>query len=52
MTIRGLIARSTRRCGLLVSNSQVISADGVVANTSRGAHHLIVGFTITREFNL
>lgn len=37
---------------LLVSNSQYISADGLVADTDRGAHHLIVGFTITREFNL
>ncbi len=37
---------------LLVSNSQYISADGLVGNTARGAHDLIVGFTITREFNL
>ena len=37
---------------LIMSNSQYIAADGVVANTIRGIHDLIVGFTITREFNL
>ena len=37
---------------LIFSNSQYITADGLVANTSRGIHDLIVGFTITREFNL
>jgi hypothetical protein len=37
---------------LIMSNSQYIGADGLVANTSRGIHDLIVGFTITREFNL
>lgn len=37
---------------LVFSNSQYITADGLVANTSRGIHDLIVGFTITREFNL
>lgn len=37
---------------LLMSNSQYITADGLVANTSRGIHQLIVGFTITREFDL
>jgi hypothetical protein len=36
---------------LLFSNSQYVTADGIVANTSRGIHDLIVGFTITREFN-
>jgi Membrane bound beta barrel domain (DUF5777) len=37
---------------LIMSNSQYITADGLVANTSLGIHDLIVGFTITREFNL
>jgi hypothetical protein len=37
---------------LIMSNSQYITADGLVANTDRGVHDLIVGFTITREFNL
>jgi hypothetical protein len=37
---------------LVLSNTQYITADGVVANTDRGVHDLIVGFTITREFNL
>ena len=37
---------------LIFSNSQYITADGLVDNTSRGIHKLIVGFTITREFNL
>jgi hypothetical protein len=37
---------------LLFSNSQYVAADGIVANTSRGMRDLIVGFTITREFNL
>jgi hypothetical protein len=37
---------------LIMSNSQYIGADGLVANTSNGIHELIVGFTITREFNL
>jgi hypothetical protein len=37
---------------LIMSNSQDIAADGLVANTGRSFHYLIVGFTITREFNL
>jgi hypothetical protein len=37
---------------LIFSNSQYITADGLVANTSRGIHNLVLGFTITREFNL
>jgi len=37
---------------LLMSNSPYISADGLMANTDRGIHDLIVGFTITREFDL
>jgi hypothetical protein len=37
---------------LIFSNSQYITADGLVANTSRGRHNLVLGFTITREFNL
>ena len=37
---------------LIFSNSQYITADGLVDNTSRGIHSLILGFTITREFNL
>ncbi len=36
---------------LVVTNSQYISADGIVANTYRGAKDLILGFTITREFD-
>lgn len=36
---------------LIVSNSQYIGADGLVANTTHGIHQLIVGFTITREFD-
>ena len=37
---------------LIFSNSQYITADGLVANTNRGIHDVILGFTITREFNL
>ena len=38
---------------LIFSNSQYITADGLAANTSKGIHHdVIMGFTITREFNL
>jgi hypothetical protein len=37
---------------LIFSNSQYITADGLVANTSKGIHDVILGFTITREFNL
>jgi hypothetical protein len=36
---------------LIVSNSQYIGADGLVANTTHDFHQLIVGFTITREFD-
>ncbi len=37
---------------LIVSNTQYISADGIVANSYRSLKEAIVGFTITREFNL
>ncbi|HJX62463.1 MAG TPA: DUF5777 family beta-barrel protein [Polyangia bacterium] len=37
---------------IIFSNSQYITADGLVANTSKGIHDVILGFTITREFNL
>jgi uncharacterized beta barrel domain-containing protein DUF5777 len=37
---------------LVFSNNQYISADGMVANTWRGFEDIIVGFQITREFNL
>ncbi len=36
---------------LLMSNSPYITVDGLVANTSNGIHNLIVGFTLTREFD-
>jgi hypothetical protein len=36
---------------LVFSNSQYITADGLVANSERGIHELVFGFTITREFN-
>ena len=36
---------------LVVTNSQYTSADGIVANTYRQAKDLILGFTITREFD-
>jgi hypothetical protein len=36
---------------LVFSNSQYIGADGLVANSERGIHELVFGFTITREFN-
>jgi len=34
---------------LVLSNTQYIGADGIVANSWRGFHNLIVGFAITRE---
>jgi hypothetical protein len=37
---------------LLVSNTQYISADGIVANTDRPLKDMILGFTITREIDL
>jgi hypothetical protein len=37
---------------LVVTNNQYIGADGLVANTWRGFDDLIIGFQITREFNL
>jgi hypothetical protein len=37
---------------LVVTNNQYMMADGFVANTWRGAGDLIMGFQITREFNL
>jgi hypothetical protein len=38
---------------LIFTNSQYMTVDGLVANTSRGIHHdVVMGFTITREFNL
>jgi hypothetical protein len=37
---------------IIFSNSQYITADGLVANTSKGIHDAILGLTITREFNL
>ncbi len=36
---------------LVLSNNPYTSADGVVANTERALDKLIVGFTITREWN-
>ena len=37
---------------IVVSNSQYMSADGIVSNSWRGFKHLVFGFQITREFNL
>ncbi len=37
---------------LLVTNSQHIAADGIVAGTDRAWKDLIVGFNVTREFQL
>lgn len=35
-----------------LSNTQYISADGIVSGSGRGGDDIIFGFTITREFNL
>ncbi len=37
---------------LVVSNSQYMSADGIVAGSHRALDDLVVGFSITREFGL
>ena len=37
---------------LVFSNTQYISADGIAANSGRGFKDTIIGFTITREFDL
>jgi hypothetical protein len=36
---------------LVVSNSQYMSADGIVAGSHRSMKNIVVGFCITREFN-
>ena len=37
---------------VVVSNNPYVSADGVVSNSPRGFDKLVVGFTITREWNI
>ena len=37
---------------LMLSNTQYLGADGIVANTRRGYKDLIIGFQIQREFQL
>jgi hypothetical protein len=37
---------------IIVSNTQYVNADGIVANAWRGFEDLIFGFQIIREFNL
>ncbi len=37
---------------LVLSNNQYMNADGIVSNTWRGFGDMVLGFQITREFNL
>ena len=36
---------------IIFSNSQYVSADGIVSNSPRGFGDTIIGFNITREFH-
>ena len=49
-SVRFITSRHT--FSLVLSNDPYTSGDGGIANTTRGFDKLIVGFTITREWNL
>jgi hypothetical protein len=37
---------------IFISNTQYVTADGVITNTARGFEDVLLGFNFTRELNL